>query len=593
MTPHIDHSQTSSISPPTPDEWLPASAEIRDYLNKLAARTDLIISVAPDPDGSEIPAYYVPATAEIYVNTTVCLQGVHPEDVRLDDKLWRLEHAAFIGAAGHEAGHAAHTRWTVAEFEAVGAGPKILDVVMLLEEPRCEHRLLQHVPRQKLFLRAAALELILRDFTIPRTPYGAAAAAALVLGRVDGGTMEKADGAEVRRMVGTVLPDGTVAELEQLWREFLEIGDRNLPSMYSVAKRWLRVLEEDPNDTDGILFPGSVPHTDAQPQQQGQQPQQADDGWLRKALGGAAVRADGALVEARGTERAKRRMAAEAADAERRQRSQKTAAAVFGVGSGEGPITAHRTGERNATVEEQQAATILSAALLALENEHDPEIGRASRQTPPGRLRTRSAAQAAAYKDLGIRTKPDLFRGRTRTPEQRGPLSIGLLCDISGSMQAAERAISSAHWILSHAGSRSGARIATVHFGAKVHGIARVGQLHERVQEYRAGDPWERFSEACLAIDHELDLLDGPGTKVLVIASDAQYGRAPEQAFAEGFLPLCKQKFVAVVWLDLTRRFKTNYGHGRVLEMAGAAPVQVAEELGRVILSELRKAGPR
>jgi len=587
MTAHINFSDALSPRGATPDEWLPAISQLTQYANTLGQRSDLAITIGPAA-GHGAPACFIPSRAEIEINSTICLPNADPGSIDTADALWRLENAAFMGAAGHEIAHSAHTRWSIHELQDTGKiSDKIIDVILTLEEPRCESKLIQRAPGQKQFLRAAALDLILADFTLPQTTYGAAAAAALVLARVDGRTLLPPDGAPIKSAILTILSPTILAELQILWQEFLTLGDRNLPGMYSIASRWLTTLGEDKDSTDGLIFTPQ-PSKDISSGSSGD--------WIRSAVGTAAVNADSAIIVARANERTKRKLAADEADAHRRTNSAKAAAEAFPAPAeldpnASGPPIAHKTGERRPTPQEQRAATILSQKLLASDNRNIPDIGRTTRHTPPGRLRSRAATQAAAYRDLGLRgPRPELFKARVYSPEQRGKLSIALLSDVSGSMQEGVDALSSVHWMLSHAGHRAGARTCAIHFGAAVHGISRPGQLDENVQLYEANDPWENFTSAALAADHELNLLDGDGARLLVVCSDARFNRVTEQSFATAFMTLCRRKDVAVIWIQITARFRTTYGHGTVLDMQGAAPEEIAVAVGNAAVAQMERS---
>lgn len=566
---HIEYG--SSVVPGYLDpDWLELGAEIRTYLSTLAARTDLVVSVGPGAAFGS-PACFIPHQAEIRIDNTICLPGVDHRNIKLTDALWRLEHAPFMGAGAHEAAHAAFTRWKPEQFIGAGATAKHLDVIYLLEEPRIEHRLLSRTNGQRQFLRSSALDLILKDFTIPETPYGAAALAALVLARIDGGILEKSDGGAVRAAIAPVLPVETLNLLQNLWLEFLAIGDLDVPSMLKVSKRWLEVLHEDPDDSSGTVFPGH----NSQPEGEGS--------WAAQAVGGAAVRAEGAIIEKRTGERNKRAQAAAEADSQRRKTGERLAATVFHNSASTDPggtVTAHRTGERPPTAQEHRAATELAQALLVAEQRDTPDMERAPRHRPPGRLRTRAAAQAAAYTALNLKEKPNLFRARTHVPDGRGALTVATMLDISGSMKSAAEALASVQWVISTAGSRIGARTASVHFGAKVHGVAPLGHVDENVQMYDCSDPWEAFKDAFMAVDHEAQLLDGTGTRLLVIASDGNFRNAAHRAFAEPAMTMCKQAGVHVIWLKTTRRLISTYGHGSVVDVQNMPPERVARMVG-------------
>ncbi|WP_262402565.1 hypothetical protein [Actinomadura sp. CNU-125] len=142
--------------------WLRLSAAFTDAVTDLTDREDLTVKVAPGL-GQGAPGCFMPALA------TIELDGNHldappgscdpilPGDRERYRVLW--------GVLVHEAAHATHTRWDVPD----GAPAAATDAAMALEESRIEAAQLRRRPADRPWLRAAAVHLILADFTTPPT----------------------------------------------------------------------------------------------------------------------------------------------------------------------------------------------------------------------------------------------------------------------------------------------------------------------------------------------------------------------------------------------------------------------------------------
>jgi oligoribonuclease NrnB/cAMP/cGMP phosphodiesterase (DHH superfamily) len=88
-----------------------------------------------------------------------------------------------------------------------------------------------------------------------------------------------------------------------------------------------------------------------------------------------------------------------------------------------------------------------------------------------------------------------------------------------------------------------------VYYGSDVFPTLKRGQHLTDVNVYTAPDNTEKFDKAFKALNGELNLLNGSGARMLVIASDGQY--TPEQReSARKWLKACTDNGVAVVWLE-------------------------------------------
>ena len=80
------------------------------------------------------------------------------------------------------------------------------------------------------------MEIVGRDFTIPDSKYGAAAAAGLLLARVDARVLTKGEVRGFRRDIVKVLGTETLDALEPLWQRFLRLHDKDYAGMFGYEK---------------------------------------------------------------------------------------------------------------------------------------------------------------------------------------------------------------------------------------------------------------------------------------------------------------------------------------------------------------------
>jgi hypothetical protein len=143
-----------------------------------------------------------------------------------------------------------------------------------------------------------------------------------------------------------------------------------------------------------------------------------------------------------------------------------------------------------------------------------------SSATPPGRLRMRQAVAADAQRAAGALPTARPFTRTQRRRVPTPPLSVGIACDVSGSMGAYTGPVASTAWILARAtASLPAARTATVTYGRQVRPVTYPGAVPARVTEFTATDRYEDFTTAVSALDGALGLaaprlLAHPGDRV-------------------------------------------------------------------------------
>jgi hypothetical protein len=160
-------------------------------------------------------------------------------------------------------------------------------------------------------------------------------------------------------------------------------------------------------------------------------------------------------------------------------------------------------------------------------------------------------------------------------------------------MHAAMEPLASTQWVVSTAAHHIDAQVASVHFGERVHGVTPAGVREREVRTFYPGDGSEAFRAGALALDKELNLLDGTGARLLFIASDGVFVVPSEQAFARTFMALAARKGVGVVFLDFTGYMSYGTYGAPVVDCAGMTPVEVAKVVGDAAVAEMRRLDRR
>lgn len=604
---HIKYGKVASTVNKSDDDWYGVAAQVGTHVNKRAHRTD-ITAVVSTTAGMGAPACFIPSLAEMHINTEVADLG-RVDKVDLADRLWMLSHAPAVGAMDHEAAHARHTKFDPRELmETYGATRKMIDVITTLEEPRIEANSVRTTPATRVFLRGCAMEIVARDFTIPDSKYGAAAAAGLLLARVDAKVLTKPEVKDFRKAIRKVLGTDVLNTLEPLWQRFLRLRDDDYEGMVDVARQWLEALDEDEDDASGMVagdlmgeaLDGEPGDGEGEGEGEGSGDGEGDGEGFGKFIKGkvheAETKMDSEVVEARGEERAERRKAEREADKARSKEGEKPHDEAFKPGGlyGFSPTGfTHYRGSRPPTADERRAAKALARTLETIDY-RDRAVAKVNSTVPPGRLRGRMAVQADAYTEQGRDSSGvEVWSGKRRKRVDSTPLTIGFMGDVSGSMGMAMEPLASSQWVLGTAGAHVDAKVASVLFGERIHGITPAGVREKDVRIFAASDGTEEFKAAALAIDKELNLLDGSGARLLFIASDGVFVAGKDKAYATTFMALAKRKGVAVIFLDFMNDMAYGSYGASVLDCEDKSPAEVAALCGKAAVAELRRLDQR
>ena len=246
---HIKYSPTRAER--TQPEWLPVGAQIGSLVNTWAGRSDIVAYVGPGA-GGPTPACFNPPVAEVEVNVDVAFgAGTLPEhigDLRERDTLFDWPKAA--GAIFHEALHARYSRFNL-EKALQELSMNEYKALMSLEESRIEHHGVVNFPNNKVFLRAAALEIVMHDINESADEHlshgvrAVAGLAALTCARADAGSLDASDVEEIKTIILEFLGTEIYAGLRDIWLRFQAHDRHTDPTvLYELAREWEKLLAD-------------------------------------------------------------------------------------------------------------------------------------------------------------------------------------------------------------------------------------------------------------------------------------------------------------------------------------------------------------
>ena len=589
-------SSTHMLSPD--DDWLTVNASVTTLVNDWSYRSDLVAILSPEGGRGKAAALFDPYLLQVEINTKEAFGETLPEDV--GDLTHRNEQFMFPKASGaiyHEACHARHTTFDLkAANDALT--PKQMDALMLLEESRIEKMGIIDRPENKPFLRACALDIVLKDtdteeFRKMDSIRQAAHLSALSLARVDGGSLKKRDVRQFGEPLRRVLGDELLQKFRNIWLEFqgLTSPKHHIDRMYDLAKKWAELLDEAAKDQDKAQ-------------------QDAADQMMKEIMKQLGQSASEAEVSAQGD--AQEQQMAEKQEAENKERREKAKERQNGKNAadevfkklrasfqhgGQLEYKDTRTGvvsERPPTGEERQAAITVGRALEKAKY-HDRVRIETSSVLPPGRLKSGAAVQAAAYRSqniYGIESQP--WRRVQRKHEVDPNLTLGIMVDSSGSMSGACEPMAVSAWVMNEACRRIQAKMAYVRYGHAVLPVLAKGQHMRDVTIFSAPDGSEAFSYGFSALDGELDLLNGTGARLLVVVSDGNY-KSNEIEECSRILRRCDQEGVAVLWLGYgssgAARDQCSQTATSEFIVPEGTPAGVARQVGEAAVKALNRAG--
>jgi hypothetical protein len=587
----------------TPSEWLKVGSQVGQLVNKWAERNDLVVYVG-EIMSAPAPALFDPRTAEIEVNAKDAFGIIDPEiigDINERDVMFDFPRAT--GAILHEALHARFTQWDLMKSsEDLTRGQN--EALHLLEEGRIEAMGVLTFPKNRVFLRACAMEIVIADLNpddlgLHSTTRASAKIAGLVGARIDAGVLELDDVKDVIDLVKKNLGEELYGQLRTIWRKAQNYTiHNNAEPLYQLAIEWDKLVEDKAKENgEGEGEGGSGEGGCGFPM-----PQEMIDK-IKEALENSAEETGFQVVVEIGDQQQDERWEEEVKeksnDSKRRDENKKEANKTFAKNSGEGESSSSsKLSEVRKPTSVERVASVKVAQMLEKAKYRERDVTIVRSVLPQGRLKSRALVQAQALKSKGVHTQVEAWEHKTRKHTDEPTLSIGVMVDISGSMGGAMTPMAITAWVLANAGRRIQASTAMVYFGSGVFPTLRKGEPLDEVRIYTAPDGTEKFDQAFRAIDGHLNLLDGKGARLLVIVSDGHYSGS-EPSNAKKWIAECDRLGVAVLWLTFdkdTRQVQNYFGAGssaHAVSLADKSVEQSAILIGEAGAKALKSIGKR
>lgn len=541
---HIKGKETARSKVKTPTEWLGVGYEITQLVNAWSDRTDLVALINENA-GQGAPACFLPALAEVEVNTTEAFgEGITPNLIDdLSKRKNQYEWAKAIGAIRHEAYHAKFSAWDIPlagktlkddEFEAL----------MLLEEGRIEAWGIKTHPNAKVFLRASAMGLIIDEAKEvfgkeTSTVSSASSLVGLCHARVIAGSLDEFEAEELIKEVEKVLGADLVAKLEAIIKKFQEHDNHtDITASYPLAIEWAKLVREKKEEVGegGCSFPTFVKIIEEQ---------------LGDMSDSVSISNANDLSDQKRSEDMKESASAKADVAKDQKRNEEISRQIFSKSSGPGEATTRsKLVEKRLAEANERIACVKIAKALEKAKYRERGITEIDSVLPPGKLNVRKIIEAKALEQKGIYTQPNAFTKKVRKHTDQPELTVGIMVDISGSMGSAMNPMASTAWIMSEAVRRVQGKCAMVYYGSDVFYTLKAGQRLKEVNVYSAPDGTEKFDRAFRALDGSLTLLNGQGARLLVVVSDGHYTN-DETEKAKAWISACSKNGVAVLWLPI------------------------------------------
>ncbi|MDG4795019.1 VWA domain-containing protein [Micromonospora sp. WMMD1082] len=539
MTSVSAHLSTSGTTPtPTSSPWTPWSAAWTKHAARLTGRTDASVTVTPASHGGP-KGFSYPATAEIQIDADLIGDPEIADPRRLGH---RSKVPVAYGVLLHEVAHVIYSHWDPPPT----VPPVVREAALMLEESRIEGHYRTARPRDRRWLRHAMTSLIVPDDTPTDTTWSAAYAAGLLLARVDAKILNPADVREPRRAITKVLGRKLLKGLRAIWQEAQTVGDTDTDRMIDLGERWCRLLGIDPTINPALP---------------------ADDATTNAIAAAIAAAIDAILNEP--------------ADTPEHTGPRDDVPGIH-VDT-DTPITWTERAPRDA---ERQAANRLTA-LLRRARHREPARTTEASSAPPGRLRTRAAVALAAQRAAGAIPTAQPWRRAVRRPVPDPELTVGILIDASGSMDAFAAPMSSAAWIVAQASTRAGATSATLAYGDRVTVLIPPGRRPTKVRDMQADAGMERFVEACAEADRLLHL-STPGTaRLLVVVSDGHYVN-PEQSQAT--INRLHNTGCAILWLAPDNKHWSSKVYDNTTTITVDDPTTCINLIGQAAIEALTRA---
>lgn len=282
--------------------------------------------------------------------------------------------------------------------------------------------------------------------------------------------------------------------------------------------------------------------------------------------------------------------AEEAREKAARARNQTTARQVFNRGKGGGGMGSGRGGVSDRKVSpsdsDRRNANQLAKELRRARH-RDVHRTTVPSMTPPGRMMINQAAYRDAQRARGEQITATPWKQTRRRQVEAPPFSAAISVDVSGSMDAWQRAVSSFAWAVGKATHNQGGKVGAVAWNDDVRVIAEPGKVSKDVVVANCSGGSRGLARSLDALDGQMNLVSTEGVRVLVILSDGHIGTSGVQERIDRF----RKAGVLVLWVGVPD-WRGDYGGwipDNVDHIILKSPQDFGTQVGRFMADALSK----
>lgn len=578
-------------------EWAELAKRTEEFVDKLTARGDLVVIVAPDLredeekaklDVDALPAgYFDPNKAEIHLDASQLLDN-RLADVKFVDPGAFYSQRAFpqyVGAVVHESAHAKHSN---ADFPEK-INPNVLKWMTTLEETRCEGQLLEDFPQYTRYVRSIVKTLVAGDFI--KNPkiiahlgkdvyarYEVTRTALLVMAREDIGVFEPGELDNAESRIINVLGKEDYFKIRDLWLEAQNVADGDIAELQEIAEEIQKIV--DPNNEKDKVDEALVAGTLTGDGSGAANVTASASSVIDQIINDVDVIGQSTVKEIRddagNTYNFKKNQQQE--DQELREQNQKVAQNFnsnpgSGIGRGWYDPTFRLVDPKATDIGRMRAIT------LALKKAQYREVHKSHirSQLPPGRLDMREALnrQAQIESNQNITAAP--WKQTRRREVDNPPITLAVASDISGSMSAWQYEVSSFTWAVANSVRQMQGKVGAVAWNGKSYPLIKPNNVQPKIGYYSANGGSDGCPDAMKTLDGLMDLSFGEGVKVLAIITD---GLLPNNNTIQKEITRLTQRGVIVLWiLTESRGFRPKNTTVAVLRKPEEFGVVVGQKL--------------
>ena len=544
-----------------PDQRWKVSAWSATALAREASGRDIAVHIVPETACSETD--FDPNTHTIRVLADAVGLSDESPPVLVDSLISRLRSPVLAGVVLAGAARAAHSRWIE---DVPDDGPaELCSAAWQLDRARAKARLIARRPQDRLFLRAAARQLLLA--VDADTQAGGDVTRTVVtdlLPEVDCGVLPRWIGPKLRQLAEDDLGVPLMNRLTDLWREVQLVADGDTETVLELARQWLDLWDQRPNPPSSRSLVSTSLLT-------------AANNALAQVADEAATDAIEESILLVGSGKSPTQKADD----------READLATTHAGVAFGPTSRTPIKHRTPTLDDHRRRATTVQRLRRAQYRAPHTVG-VPVGYPTGRARGDALMQRAAQRAQGVAVTALPWKQRQWRSVPKPPIRAGIVVDLSGSMSPWLPAAGTAIWSMAAAVDELGGSTAATGFAGAVFPLLRPRTAPARVPVLSQKGGSDGCAAAMAAVTAAADLAR-PGAAIMIVLTDSHLPPADLEPI-ERHAHYLRRHGVQLIWALIGTRTRQTVipRDARVIEQVTPDnfPTLVADAIAAALTAE-------